>query len=69
MIVAGQVALRALTKGFGGRNVVDGIDLAAVLGSWGSAGQGKFDTDIDQDEIVSGSDLALVLGAWGTCAP
>ena len=48
MIVAGQVALRALTKGFGGRNVVDGIDLDVAAGEFfsllGPSGCGKTTT-------------------------
>jgi formylglycine-generating enzyme required for sulfatase activity len=47
--------------------VVDGVDLAAVLGAWGTDGQGFYDTDIDDNGVVSGSDLAYILGGWGTC--
>jgi Protein of unknown function (DUF642) len=50
-----------------GNRFVDGVDLAAVLGAWGTAGAGQFDTDIDDDGVVGGSDLAMVLGAWGSC--
>jgi hypothetical protein len=50
-----------------GGGEVNGIDLAAVLGAWGTDGQGKFDCDIDDDGIVSGADLATVLSAWGPC--
>ena len=46
---------------------VDGTDLAAVLGSWGTAGLGEYVTDIDADGIVGGEDLAVVLSAWGAC--
>ncbi|MBU3727941.1 MAG: hypothetical protein FGM37_01645, partial [Phycisphaerales bacterium] len=46
---------------------VNGVDLAAVLGAWGTDGQGPFITDIDGDGIVSGTDLAFVLGGWGPC--
>jgi hypothetical protein len=46
---------------------VNGIDLAAVLGAWGTDGQGKFDCDVDNDGIVNGADLATVLSAWGPC--
>ncbi len=48
-------------------NVVDGVDLAAVLSSWGTGGQGQFRTDIDSDGVVSGTDLAFVLSGWGPC--
>jgi Concanavalin A-like lectin/glucanases superfamily len=47
--------------------VVDGVDLAAVLGAWGTDGHGQFECDIDLDGIVAGSDLALILGSWGPC--
>ena len=40
---------------------VDGADLAAVLGAWGSENSAA---DIDQDGTVNGADLALLLGAW-----
>jgi predicted outer membrane repeat protein len=50
-----------------GNGSVDGVDLAAVLGSWGSGGGGKPGADIDGDGIVAGTDLAIVLGSWGTC--
>lgn len=46
---------------------VDGVDLAAVLGAWGTNGHGQFECDIDHDGIVGGSDLAQVLGSWGPC--
>ena len=50
-----------------GNNAVDGVDLAALLGMWGTSGQGKFDCDIDNDGLVGGSDLAVVLSDWGPC--
>ena len=49
-----------------GNGVVDGVDLAFVLGSWGSGG-GKAGADINGDGVVAGEDLAMVLGAWGAC--
>lgn len=45
-----------------GDDVVDGADLAALLGSWGTAGN-----DINGDGIVDGADLAQMLTAWGNC--
>jgi hypothetical protein len=51
-----------------GGGEVNGVDLAAVLGAWGTDGQGKFDCDIDDDGIVTGADLAFVLGGWGPCS-
>ncbi|MDG2029500.1 MAG: FG-GAP-like repeat-containing protein [Phycisphaerales bacterium] len=45
-----------------GDGVVDGIDLAIILGAWGNGGG---PADLDGDGDVSGSDLAIILGAWG----
>ena len=47
--------------------IVDGIDLAALLGSWGTDGQGQFPCDTDHDGVVSGTDLAALLSSWGHC--
>jgi hypothetical protein len=45
-----------------GDNVVDGSDLAWVLGNWNnSAG------DINGDGTTNGEDLSIVLGYWGDC--
>ena len=46
---------------------IDGVDLAAVLGAWGTAGSGQFDTDVNDDGAVDGVDLATILGGWGAC--
>jgi hypothetical protein len=43
--------------------VVDGADLAILLGSWGSDGSG----DLNLDGVVDGADLGALLGAWGSC--
>ncbi|MBL9120061.1 MAG: hypothetical protein JNL80_09130 [Phycisphaerae bacterium] len=51
-----------------GNGVVDGVDLAAMLGAWGTAGQGQFDCDVNDDKTVDGADLAMLLGDWGTCS-
>jgi hypothetical protein len=46
---------------------VNGVDLAIILNTWGTAG-GKYpQADIDRDGVVGGTDLALILGAWGEC--
>lgn len=42
---------------------VDGADLSAVLGAWGSLKPGAADVDADGD--VDAEDLASVLAAWG----
>ena len=52
-----------------GNHAVDGVDLAALLGTWGTNGQGEFDCDIDNDGIVGGTDLTIILGGWGPCPP
>jgi hypothetical protein len=44
--------------------VVDGIDLAMLLGAWGST-ESKF--DLLGTEVVDGSDLAEFLNDWGSC--
>lgn len=46
-----------------GDSVVDGTDLAILLGAWGGTGI----ADLDQSGTVDGADLAIVLGAWGPC--
>ncbi|MFM7259333.1 MAG: dockerin type I domain-containing protein [bacterium] len=47
--------------------IVDAIDLAAILTSWGTSGGGEFDADANRDGLVDAQDLALVLGSWGSC--
>jgi len=42
--------------------VVDGSDLAIVLGSWGPC-TGCI-ADMNHDGVVDGSDLTIVLGGW-----
>jgi hypothetical protein len=46
-----------------GDGVVDGADLATMLGNWGGSGVG----DLDGSGTVDGADLATLLGAWGPC--
>lgn len=43
-----------------GDDLVNGSDLALVLGNWGGTGIG----DLDCDGTVSGTDIAIVLGNW-----
>jgi len=43
--------------------LVNGGDLAQLLGGWGSRGP----ADLDGNGTVNGADLAIVLGAWGQC--
>jgi len=43
--------------------IVDGADLALILGNWGGSGA----TDLTGDGTTDGADLAVVLGFWGPC--
>ncbi len=56
-------ACRADIAPAGGDRVVNGSDLASLLGSWAASGAG----DINADGIVDGADLTLMLSAWGNC--
>jgi len=47
--------------------VVNGVDLAAILGAWGTSG-GPLEADVNDDGIVDAVDLAIVLGGWGDCS-
>jgi subtilisin family serine protease len=45
--------------------VVNGADLAIVLGSWGPCPpEASCDADVDRSGAVDGVDLSLVLGGW-----
>jgi hypothetical protein len=46
---------------------VNGIDLASVLGNWGTSGGTEQRNDVTADGIVDGADLAEVLNSWGPC--
>ncbi|MFM7052312.1 MAG: hypothetical protein ACKOYN_09295 [Planctomycetota bacterium] len=46
---------------------VDGADLSALLGAWGTAGGLYPRADANGDGVVNGSDLAIVLSGWGPC--
>jgi hypothetical protein len=53
-------------------DVVNGLDLAILLGQWTGAGMYSpcppFEpADLNQDCRINGLDLALLLGAWGPC--
>ena len=43
---------------------VDGADLSALLGAWGTA---NASIDLTGDGNVDGADLSVLLGAWGDC--
>ena len=46
--------------------VVDGADLAIVLGSWGTSGNFG-GADINGDGTIDGFDLGSLLASWGVC--
>jgi len=45
-----------------GDGVVNGVDLAILLGAWGACGQCA--ADFNGDGVVDGADLATLLGVW-----
>ena len=46
--------------------IVDGSDLAIVLGNWGPCTSANCIADLDNNGSVNGADLSLVLGNWGS---
>jgi hypothetical protein len=50
-----------------GNGSVNGVDLAAVLATWGTSGTRQPGADVNRDGIVNGADLAEVLSDWGSC--
>ncbi len=51
---------------FNGDGVVGPVDLAFLLGSWGSCA--GCPADLNGDGLVGPFDLASLLGAWGPCS-
>jgi formylglycine-generating enzyme required for sulfatase activity len=47
--------------------IIDGVDLAQMLSSWGPCT--NCPADIDSDGAVTGNDLGQLLAGWGPCAP
>ena len=47
-------------------HIVDGVDIAQILSSWGPNGD-PVGSDINGDGSTDGVDLAIVLGGWGVC--
>ena len=45
--------------------VVNGADLADLLGVWGPCSSSSCPADLNHDLVVDGADLAVLLGAWG----
>jgi myo-inositol-hexaphosphate 3-phosphohydrolase len=51
-----------------GSGSIDGVDLATLLGAWGSDEPNLDPTlDLDGSGDVGSGDLAVLLGTWGTC--
>ena len=50
---------------FDGNLVVDGADLAVLLGDWGPCTSAGCSADLDGNGTVNGADLSIVLGNWG----
>jgi hypothetical protein len=49
-------------------DIVNGIDLAILLGAWGECDVcASCPEDIDKNCTVNGLDLAVLLGSWGRC--
>ena len=47
--------------------IIDGVDLAQMLSSWGPCT--NCPADIDGDGVVTGIDLGQLLAGWGPCPP
>jgi len=62
-LVVGDTSVPPCPGNLNGDQVVDGADLAVLLGQWGTSGN----ADLNGDGTVNGADLALLLGAWGAC--
>ena len=56
---------RSCPADFNGDGIVNGSDLAFLLGEWGSSNP---DMDISGNGLVDGADLAYLLGTWGDCS-
>jgi len=54
----------ACAADFDQSGIVDGGDLGALLGTWGSSSAVH---DLNLDGIVNGADLGALLGVWGPC--
>jgi hypothetical protein len=51
-----------------GSGAVNAIDLAIVIGYWGTDGGKDYpQADIDSSGEIDGADLATLLGSWGAC--
>lgn len=50
-----------------GNGTVDALDLAILLGAWGTFGPVGTGGDVDRDGDTDGADLGSLLGGWGPC--
>jgi len=50
-----------------GDGLVNGADIAIVLGGWGTTGAPGLPGDADLNGVVDGADVAVILGGWGAC--
>lgn len=68
-LAAVELHMQVVTKGpigdLNGDLLVDGADLAIMLGFWGVC-QGECIADLDGSGAVDGADLTLLLGGWST---
>ena len=55
-------AIDSVPGDLNGDGIVNGADLAILLGSWGDGG---VPADLNGDGIVNGADLSILLGEWG----
>jgi len=63
---AQQTAWDACPADFNLDGMIDGADLAVVLGNWNSTD--AIFGDLNADGIVNGADLSALLSAWGPCS-
>ena len=59
-----RVCHPACPADFNGDGIVNGSDLALLLGDWGRKGSAY---DVTGDGILNGADLSILLGTWGEC--
>lgn len=58
------VELSALSADLDGNGVVNGADLAILLGAWGPCRTAPCPADLNGDGVIDGTDLAILLGEW-----
>jgi len=48
--------------------LIDGIDLAILLSTWGTDGGIYPNADTNSDGVVNGVDMTVILSGWGSCS-